>query len=232
MCCAARRSTIKRRTCAPVTATTTARTTVTTTSVSVRRALCGRHSAGHAGIRRPPFGVSREACRCKVQAAVPCRIASRMFFEPARRASAESTIGPAGLVGRKARTPCRALSISRDIPIRFRAGIQTPARGNRLVGGGWLSIAVPPSRLRCVHRSPYHNLRSFLLEPASEDNSQRTALSLRAQPPDSHTSIAATPQCQSQDHAPSDVPGLCGIWYVDRGGVLHWYRGNGNPWLD
>ena len=100
--CVAARSTIIRRTFAPPTATTTSRTTVTTTTVSALGVPC------LAGIRWLSCFDSSPAERARVQSPSPSRV-GLLFVSPTNGRSAKCKTDPAGLVGRKARTPRRII---------------------------------------------------------------------------------------------------------------------------
>ena len=100
--CVAARSTITRRTFAPPTATTTSRTTVTTTTVSALGVPC------LAGIRCVCCFDSSPAERARVQSPSSSRV-GLLFVSLTDGCSAKYKTGPAGLVGRKARTPRRII---------------------------------------------------------------------------------------------------------------------------
>ena len=99
MFCVGARSTIIRRTLPQPTATTTNRTTGTTTMVSVLGVPC------LAGIRR-----INSAKRARVQSPSPSCV-GLLFVSPTDGCSAKCKTGPAGLVGRKVRTPRRIIFI-------------------------------------------------------------------------------------------------------------------------
>ena len=95
--------------CVRRTATTISRITVTTTTASVRRALCGRTFV--LLCRNSPVVLFRQfpggACL-----SVKSRSSSRvglLFVSPTNGRSAKCKTDPAGLVGRKARTPRRII---------------------------------------------------------------------------------------------------------------------------
>ena len=103
-CCAAGRSTIRRRTCVPPTATRTGRPTTTMAPGSAWRALRGRRMVCGARIRRGNPSPERAEVRspsCRPLSAHP------------RAEPAEGNASPAGLVGRPARRPRRACSFHR-----------------------------------------------------------------------------------------------------------------------
>jgi len=109
VCCVAARSTIKRRTCVLPTVTGTNPRTVTTITVSARRVPCSK-----------PLCLLCQNPRALLPRRVPStksRPSSRVGL--ALSSSAKSSTDPAGLVGRKARRPCRAIFLTHGMGLQI-----------------------------------------------------------------------------------------------------------------